>query len=196
MCLSVPARAARPVTIPRVSAVSNYMRPKSFVCLCALLSPGLCAQEAVPAGAPPAAAAPASQPSQAATPGSEAQPGIETGKRIFGVLPNYKTFEKMTVAYQPLSVRTKFMIARKDSFDWPEFFVAGAMSGLNQISDQDPEWGQGVKRYAKRYGASLADQVVGNYLTEAILPSVLHRDPRYFRLGEGSAVHRVLHALS
>lgn len=120
---------------------------------------------------------------------------MEAGKRIFGVLPNYKTVEKMT-AYQPISTRTKFMIASKDSFDWPEFFVAGALSGLNQLSGQNPEWGQGVKGYAKRYGASLADQTVSNFLTEAILPSALHHDPRYFRLGQGSAAHRILHAVS
>lgn len=120
---------------------------------------------------------------------------MEAGKRIFGVLPNYKNVEKMT-AYQPISTRTKFMIASKDSVDWPEFFVAGALSGLNQLSGQNPEWGQGVKGYAKRYGASLADQTVSNFLTEAILPSALHHDPRYFRLGQGSAAHRILHAVS
>ena len=70
------------------------------------------------------------------------------------------------------------------------------MSGLNQMSEQDEEWGQGVKGYAKRYTASIADQTISNYLTEAILPSLLHHDPRYFRLGQGSASHRILHALS
>jgi hypothetical protein len=138
---------------------------------------------------------PLAQPSVAGQ-NSQETPGIETGKRIFGVLPNYKTVDKMTVAYEPISSQTKFMIATKDSFDWPEFFVAGAMSGLNQMSGQDPEWGQGVKGYAKRYGASIADQTISNYQAEAILPSILHEDPRYFRLGEGNPAHRILHVLS
>jgi hypothetical protein len=164
-----------------------------------LLPLGLCAQE-VPLSGTPESTKPtatlSAQPEIAASTVQPAAPGIETGKRIFGVLPNYKTVEKMTGAYEPLSTHAKFMIATKDSFDWPEFFVAGAMSGLNQMSEQDEEWGQGVKGYAKRYGASLADQTFSNYLTEAILPSVLHHDPRYFRLGQGSAAHRIVHALS
>jgi len=170
---------------------------KSIARLCVLLLPlAICAQEVAPNSASPITATPSARPD---TPGSPVQPassGIETGKRIFGVLPNYKTVEKMNASYEPISARTKFMIARKDSFDWPEFFVAGAMSGLNQITDQNPEWGQGVEGYSKRYGASMADQIIGNYLTEAILPSVLHHDPRYFRLGQGSAVRRIAHALS
>ena len=173
------------------------MRLNSIVWLCVLLLPlGLYAQETPSAGALPSVIAPSAVPSTPATQDPATQPGIETGKRIFGVLPNYKTVDKMTVAYEPISTREKFKIASKDSFDWPEFFVAGAMSGLNQISGQYPEWGQGVKGYAKRYGASIADQTIGNYMTEAILPSVLHDDPRYFRLGQGSAAHRILHALS
>jgi hypothetical protein len=175
------------------------MSLKSNVRLCALLLPlGLLGQEAAPSGAQAPVEQPSTQQIQPGTPASAAPDGagIETGKRIFGVLPNYKTVEKMNSAYQPISTRTKFMIASKDSFDWPEFFVAGAMSGLNQMTEQNPEWGQGVKGYSKRYGASMADQIVSNYLTEAILPSVLHDDPRYFRLGQGSAAHRILHALS
>ncbi len=176
------------------------MRLNSKLWLCVLFLPlALCAQEAPLSGTSASTTPTANGPSQpeSTVPAIQpATPGIETGKRIFGVLPNYKTVEKMSSAYEPLSTHAKFVIATKDSFDWPEFFVAGAMSGLNQISDQDEEWGQGLKGYARRYGASLADQAISNYLTEAILPSVLHHDPRYFRLGQGSAAHRILHALS
>ena len=144
--------------------------------------------------------APAAQPDPAIAPSPGAtgeQPGIVTGKRIFGVMPNYKTVEKMTVAYEPLTPGAKFMIATKDSFDWPEFLLAASVTELNTLSGQDPEWGQGVKGYAKRYGAALADQTISNYLTEAILPTVLHEDPRYFRLGPGyNPAHRIVHALS
>jgi hypothetical protein len=39
-----------------------------------------------------------------------------------------------------------------------------------------------------------SDQVIGNMMTEAILPSLFREDPRYFRLGEGSAWHRAGYA--
>jgi hypothetical protein len=175
------------------------MRLKFIAALCFLLPLGLRAQEPSSAAGPPSALVPAPQPAQPVTPDPAAQPetpGVETGKRIFGVLPNYKTVDKMTVAYEPISTKAKFMIATKDSFDWPELFVAGAMTGLNQMTEQNEEWGQGVRGFAKRYTASLADQTISNYLTEAILPSMLHHDPRYFRLGQGSTIRRVSHALS
>ena len=31
-----------------------------------------------------------------------------------------------------------------------------------------------------------ADYVIGDYMTEAVLPIVLHQDPRYFRRGTGN----------
>lgn len=157
---------------------------------------------AVQTPAPPATPQPPStdQPDPAVAPKPDTpteQPGIQAGTRILGVLPNYKTVEKMTGAYEPLTPGAKFMIATKDSFDWPEFFVAASITELGTLSGQDPEWGQGVKGFAKRYGAALSDQVISNYLTEAILPAVLHDDPRYFRLGPAySPAHRIVHALS
>ena len=157
------------------------------------------AQTPAPKADPPAA--PAAQPNPAIAPGTPAatgqQPGIVTGTRIFGAIPNYISVEQMTGAYQPLTPKAKFVLATKDSFDWPEFFVAAAVTEINNLNGEDPEWGQGVKGYAKRYGAALADQTISNYLTEAILPVALHEDPRYFRLGPGhNPAHRVVHALS
>ena len=54
------------------------------------------AQATAPATAP-AQPAPA-KPADAPRPVQPGDPGIVTGTRIFGVLPNYKTVEKMTVA--------------------------------------------------------------------------------------------------
>ncbi len=157
------------------------------------------AQTPAPQADPPAA--PAAQPNPEIAPGTPAatgqQPGIVTGTRIFGAIPNYISVEKMTEAYKPLTPKAKFVLATKDSFDWPEFFVAAAVTEINNLNGEDPEWGQGIKGYAKRYGAALADQTISNFLTEAILPVALHEDPRYFRLGPGhNPAHRVAHALS
>ena len=57
-------------------------------------------------------------------------------------------------------------------------------------------FGQGGTGYAKRFGAAYADQAIGNYMTEAIFPSLLHQDPRYFRMGRGRPWRRVSYALS
>jgi hypothetical protein len=127
-------------------------------------------------------------------------PGTPAGdltpdKRIFGVLPNYRTAEK-TAAYQPLTTHQKFTIAVKDSFDFPVYFVSAGFAGLYQLEDQNPSFGEGLKGYAHRYATSYGDQVIGNLMTEAIMPTLLHEDPRYFRKGEGSTWRRAGYAAS
>jgi hypothetical protein len=117
-------------------------------------------------------------------------------KRILGVVPNYKTVPDSSAPYSPITTKQKFYIARHDSFDLPMFGLAGMFAGLSHASNQYPSWGQGAAGYGRRYAAAMADQAIGNYLTEAVLPMALHQDPRYFRLGHGSAAKRVGYALS
>jgi len=114
------------------------------------------------------------------------RPGTEPiDKRIFGVLPNYRTADG-SAPFVSITTKRKFVIASKDSFDYPVYLLSAAFAGLYQLEDQDPSFGQGVKGYAKRIATSYADQAVGNLMTEAIFPSLLHEDPRYFRRGAGS----------
>lgn len=114
-------------------------------------------------------------------------------KRIFGVLPNYRTANESAV-YTPISVKTKFTIAAKDSFDYPLVLLAGAVAGLGQLTNQNPSFGQGMAGYGRRLGTSYADQAIGNMMTEGIFPSLLHEDPRYFRRGYGSKWSRTWYA--
>jgi len=130
-------------------------------------------------------------------PESEAPPSppapVTEDKRVFGVLPNYRTTEE-TGVYVPITAKQKLTIATKDTIDYPLFILGGALAGLAQISDEHPRFGQGVEGYAHRYVTSYADQAIGNYMTEGILPVLFHEDPRYFRLGRGPKKHRALYA--
>jgi hypothetical protein len=85
-------------------------------------------------------------------------------------------------------------IAVKDSFDWPLLFVAAGYAGLGQNTNQNPSFGQGTKGYANRYVRIYADLVVGNLVTEGLIPSFLHEDPRYFRRGTGNLWRRAGYA--
>jgi hypothetical protein len=93
-------------------------------------------------------------------------------------------------------VKQKFTIAEKDTLDGPGFVLAAAFSGLYQLENQNPSFGQGIKGYAHRYVTAYADQAIGNMLTEGTLPSLLHEDPRYFRRGHGSILGRTFYAAS
>jgi len=116
-------------------------------------------------------------------------------KRIFGVLPNNRTTED-SIPFRPITAKQKITIAFKDSFDWPVFPTAGAFAALYQIENQNPSFGQGMAGYAKRLSTAYGDQMIGNMMTEGFLPGIFHQDPRYFRLGTGSKLHRTLHAIT
>jgi hypothetical protein len=116
--------------------------------------------------------------------------------RILGVIPNNKTVPELAPAFMPLAKRQKFNLALKDTVDPFTFVLAGFYSGIAQWQNDFPQFGQGSAAYGKRYGAAYADQAIGNYLTEAILPSMLHQDPRYFRKGSGGTWRRVGYAVT
>jgi hypothetical protein len=113
--------------------------------------------------------------------------------RVLGVLPNYRTADD-TGPFEPLSVRRKFYIGYKDSTDYPIFILAAGMAGLAQLTDQHAAYGQGIEGYSKRLGGSVADQLIGNMMTESIMPSLFHEDPRYFRRGRGGIWSRTGYA--
>ena len=122
-------------------------------------------------------------------------PDSPPDKRVFGVLPNYRTAQ-LTVDYHAITAKQKMTIAAKDSFDYPLVALAAAYAALYQLEDSHPQFGQGAKGYFKRLGTSYTDQLIGNVLSEGLLPIAFHEDPRYFRLGEGTKSHRIGYALS
>jgi hypothetical protein len=143
-----------------------------------------------------AAAAPDSTVEPAATPAPEEPTDTRNApidKRVFGVLPNYRT-ANASAEFMPLTIKQKFYIGYKDSVDYPVFPLAGAFAGLAQLMDQHARFGQGMVGYAHRFGTALADQDIGNFMTESIMPSLFHQDPRYFRLGQGTVMHRLGYA--
>jgi hypothetical protein len=119
---------------------------------------------------------------------------VPEDKRVFGVIPNNRTTES-AMPFRPITPRRKMTIAFKDSFDWPVYLNSGLFAGLYQLDGQNPSFGQGAEGYAKRFGTAYGDQMIGNMMTEGIFPSLLHEDPRYFRLGEGSKKSRLVRAL-
>ncbi len=115
--------------------------------------------------------------------------------RLFFALPNFLTLENAGEV-PPLTVGEKFKVTLKSSFDPVEYFWYGALAGISQGENSEPGFGQGAEGYAKRYGAYFADGTLENVITEAILPSLLRQDPRYFQMGKGGFVRRTGYAVS
>jgi hypothetical protein len=118
----------------------------------------------------------------------------EQPKRILGFIPNYRT-DTFPDPFIPLTTKEKFATATRDSFDPGAFLFVGIIAGFSQAANSNPTFGQGAAGYGRRYGTAYADNVIGNYMTEAIYPTLLHQDPRYFVRGKGRGLSRLGYAI-
>jgi hypothetical protein len=120
---------------------------------------------------------------------------VETAEkqRGFVIVPNFYAVYVPNPA--PLRPKLKFRLALRVARD--PFTLAGVavLAGIGQAAD-NPQYGQGAKGYAERFGANYANSFTDVMLYAAILPSLLHQDPRYFYQGTGTIRSRALHALS
>ena len=96
----------------------------------------------------------------------------------------------------PLTKRQKFGLAWKSTTDPVNFALTGVTAAIEQANDDYSGYGQGAEGYGKRYGAAYADGFFSTMIGGAILPSLLHQDPRYFYKGTGSALSRAEYAVA
>jgi hypothetical protein len=126
----------------------------------------------------------------------QTKPASGTSKdRLFYTLPNFLTLEHADEA-PPLSVGEKFKVTARSSFDPVTFIWHGLQAGISQANNSESGYGQGAEGYAKRYAQNFADGTIENFTTQAIFPSILHQDPRYFQSGHGGVKRRILYAVS
>jgi hypothetical protein len=126
---------------------------------------------------------------------SEAPSAVEPeSKRIFAIIPNYRTSPSLG-DFKPIATAEKFKVAGQDAFDRGTFVLAGLFAGESQLTNANPSFGQGAAGYGRYFGTSMADFVIGDYMTEAVYPSLLHQDPRYFRRETGSGLSRLGYAM-
>jgi hypothetical protein len=123
-------------------------------------------------------------------------PNNPRNDRIFLVIPNYGTVEHPTANIPPLTVKQKFKTGAEDAFDTYSVPLAGIVAAISQAENSDAAWGQGWGAFGKRYAATYADTVIGSFMTTGVFPSILHEDPRYFRMGSGGFRKRSWYALT
>jgi hypothetical protein len=126
--------------------------------------------------------------------GQQQETAETSNKRLFGLIPNARSSPRLT-KYEPLTVKQKFKIAKEDCFDRGTVVLAALFAGVGDLQASNRSFGTGVAGYSKYFGTSYGDFVIGNAMTEGVFPSMLHQDPRYFRLGEGSKWSRVGHSV-
>jgi len=116
----------------------------------------------------------------------------EEQQRVLGFIPNvYVVYEPHP---EPLTTRMKFELAYKD-LTHPVFFArAAAWAGVEQAAGLR-NYPPNTRGYGDRLGTGLADGVTEDLIGNAVLPSLLHQDPRYFYQGSGTKKSRALHAI-
>ena len=95
-----------------------------------------------------------------------------------------------------MTVKQKFQVSVRSSFDWFQYPWYGALAGISQARNSEPGYGQGAEGYAKRYASQFADGTIENFMVNAVVPSLLRTDPRYYQMGKGSVLKRTGYALS
>jgi hypothetical protein len=118
---------------------------------------------------------------------------IEERQRVFGIIPNFYVAYDHDAA--PLTAKLKFQLALRATTD-PVIFAAVAFAASVDQAGDTPNYGQGARGYGQRMGALYTNGFTDIMVGEAILPSLLHQDPRYFFQGTGSKRSRVFHALA
>jgi Carboxypeptidase regulatory-like domain len=116
----------------------------------------------------------------------------EEHQRVLGFIPNiYVTYEPHP---EPLTAKMKFHLAYK-GLTHPTFFAfEGLWAGVEQAA-HITDYRQGARGYGERFGAALASGSSEALFANAILPSLLHQDPRYFYQGNDAKWSRTRHAI-
>ena len=118
--------------------------------------------------------------------------GEET-QRVLGVIPSFYVIYASNP--MPMPAALKFHLAMRAETDIVTFFGAATLAGIHQASNT-PAYPQGFRGYSQRFGAAYAGGASDILIGGAILPSILHQDPRYYYSGVGTKKQRIAHALS
>lgn len=121
------------------------------------------------------------------------QVNLEERQRVLGIVPNFYVVYDHNPA--PLTTKLKFKLALRLERDPIVFLGDGFMAGINQAVNI-PNYVQGAKGFGQRMGTQYADGFTDILFGGAILPSLLHQDPRYYYQGMGTIKSRTSHALA
>src|SRR5262249_15942996 len=102
-------------------------------------------------------------------------------QRVLGVLPNYYIVYRSDAV--PLSAKQKFELFRTSILEPADFVFTGIVAGVQQLRNDYSGFGREEVSYVKRYAAFYASIFTRSAIEQALLPSMLKQDPRYFFRG-------------
>jgi hypothetical protein len=118
----------------------------------------------------------------------------EEEKQRIGILPNFNASYIDNAV--PLTTGQKFRLMFSTEKDPATIGFSMFVALISQAQGGHDSYGGGIGGYGKRFGQNYADTFDGAFWGNAVLPSLWHQDPRYFRMGHGSVKGRIFYALS
>jgi len=115
-------------------------------------------------------------------------------QRVLGIMPAFNTSYRSDAV--SLTAKEKISVAFRSAIDPYIFATALIVAGYGEVADSDSGFPWGAKGYGERAGAKYLDAFDGTMIGNGFLPALLRQDPRYFRLGHGTAQHRFLYSLA
>jgi hypothetical protein len=126
---------------------------------------------------------------------AEEQVKQEEKQRVLGVLPNFN-ITYLGGATVSMTAMQKLSLAFHSVTDPVAFVIPFFVTGYHEALDEDKGFPWGIKGLGERSGAAYLDSFDGNMIGNGILPAILHQDPRYYRMGHGTVMHRLLYSLA
>jgi hypothetical protein len=115
--------------------------------------------------------------------------------RLFYTLPNFLSVEN-TGKLPAMTAKQKYAVVARSTFDYVQYPWWALLAAIGQAENSEPGYGQGWGAYGKRVGTSVADGIIENFTTGAILPALLHQDPRFYQSSEGGFKRRAWYGVS
>jgi len=113
-------------------------------------------------------------------------------QRALGFIPEFYAVYEPHPA--PLTPKLKFSLAYHTMTDPMTLLASAFIAGVDQAS-HTPNYVEGAQGYGQRFGANYANGITDTFVGGAILPTILHQDPRYYVQGTGSKRSRMWHAI-
>lgn len=122
-------------------------------------------------------------------------PKSETPQPCSELVYPFQRFLKTNVAI-PLTWQQKGYLALHDVTDPGNLATIVGISALTTAIDPHSDYGPGLKGFGKNAGVSLLQDTTFEFFVTFAIPSIVHQDPRYFRMPDQPFKKRLIYSIS
>ena len=95
----------------------------------------------------------------------------------------------------PLTPRDKAWLAARNFLDPFSLVAVTGEAGISVAADSHSPYGPGMPGFGRSVGVGITEDMTGEFFGTFLIPSVVHQDPRYYRMEHAPIHRRVDHAI-